>query len=507
MTIDTSKSVDSSVLVPEVRKKAKLNWLFWLFTVLVVGGISYIAYQQVVVLPSQQAKRRVLTSPVERRTLPILITANGTVKPERSINISPKNSGILKSLLVKEGDFVTRGQIIAYMDDSNFQGQLTQAKGQLAQAEANLNRILAGNRPQDIAQAQAQLNEVEANLRKLEAGNRPQDIAQAQARLRSSQANLTKAEDDFRRNQQLYNSGAISLQIVNQKKADRDSAQAQVIEAQQALNLQKIGSRPEDIAQARAVVEQRRQAWELLKAGSRKEEIDAARAQVISARGSLQNIQAQINDTILRAPFDGLVTKKFADPGAFVTPTTSASSVSSSLSSSILSLSSNNEVVADLAESNIARVRIGQKVTIKADAYPDQTFAGTVNQIAAQATVEQNVTSFQIKVSLEDPERLLLSGMNVEANFNVGKLENALVVPTAAVVRRQNSTGVFVAGADNEPQFKRIETGVTVNNFTEVKSGLEGKEKVLLSFPPGSRERSQPRGGVFPGVGGGGRGR
>ncbi|HLO87506.1 MAG TPA: efflux RND transporter periplasmic adaptor subunit [Nostocaceae cyanobacterium] len=502
---DTSNPVDSSVLMPEVRKKTRVKWLVWLFAVLLVGGIGYIAYQQVVVLPSQQAKRRVPTSPVERRSLPILITANGTVKPERSINISPKNSGILKSLLVKEGDFVTQGQIIAYMDDSNLQGQLTQAKGQLAQAEANLNRIKAGNRPQDIAQAQAQLNEVEANLRKLSAGNRPQDIAQAEARLRSSQANLTKAEDDFRRNQQLYNSGAISLQTVNQKRADRDSAQAQVIEAQQALNLQKIGSRPEDIAQARAVVEQRRQALELLKAGSRQEEIDAARAQVISARGSLQSIQAQINDTILRAPFDGLVTKKFADPGAFVTPTTSASSVSSSLSSSILSLSSNNEVVADLAESNIAKIRLGQKVIIKADAYPGKTFEGKVSQIAAQATVEQNVTSFQIKVSLDDPERLLLSGMNVEANFNVGQLNNALVVPTAAVVRRQNATGVFVMGADEQPKFKRIETGVSVNSFTEVKSGLKGDEKVLLSFPPGSRERSQPRGGVVPGLSGGGR--
>ena len=504
MKIDISDPIDSKAVVPEVKKKGRNSWLSWLLILTLLGGISYVIYQQVV-LPSQKAKSRVLTQPVERQSLPITVAANGTVKPERSINVSPKNSGIVKSLLVKEGDIVKKGQVIAYMDDSNFQGQLTQAKGELAQAEANLRKVEAGNRPQDIGQAQAQLDESQANLRKVEAGNRPQDIAQAQARLKSTQATLSKTEDDFRRNQELYNAGAISLQILNQKRADLDSAKATVTEAQQALGLQQAGSRLEDIDQARATVRQRQQALALLKAGTRREDIDQARAQVISARGSLQNIQAQINDTILQAPFDGLVTKKYADPGAFVTPTTTASSVSSGSSSSILSLASTNEVVANLAEVNIAKIRLGQKVTIKADAYPGKTFEGRVNQIAAQATEEQNVTSFEVKIALLDSRRLLRSGMNVNAEFQIGQLQNALVVPTAAVVRRENATGVFVAGADDDkPVFTAIETGVTVSSFTEVKSGLKGTEKVLLSFPPGSRKQSQPRGGVLPGVGGGG---
>jgi HlyD family secretion protein len=505
MAIDTSKPVNSTISVPQVKtKKGKNNWLPWLIILGLMGGVGYLAYFQFVVVPSQQVKRRVLTRPVERQNLSITVTANGTVKPERSINLSPKNSGILKKLLVKEGDIVQKGKIVAYMDDSNLQGQLTSAKGQISQAEANLQKLLAGNRPQDIAQSQAQLDEALANLRKVEVGNRSQDIAQAQARLKSAQANLNKVEDDLRRNQQLLNSGAISRQTVNQQLADRDSAQAQVNEAQQALALQKAGSRIEDIQQARAVVEQRQQALALLKAGSRQEDINQARAQIVSARGSLQNVQAQINDTIIRAPFEGVVTKKYADPGAFVTPTTASSSVSSATSSSILSLASTNEVVANLAETNISKIHIGQEVTIKADAYPGKIFIGKVSQIAAQAIVEQNVTSFEVRVSLSDSQNLLRSGMNVEADFQVGELANVLVVPTASVVRRERSTGVFVAGADNKPIFTRIQTGVTVDNFTEVKSGLTGNERVLLSFPPGSRPQSTPRGGVFPGLGGGG---
>ena len=275
-------------------------------------------------------------------------------------------------------------------------------------------------------------------------------------------------------------------------------------EAQQGLALQKAGSRQEDIKQAQAVVRQRQQALALLKAGTRREDIQQARAQVTSARGSLQTIQAEINDTVIRAPFDGLVTKKYADPGAFVTPTTAGSAVSSAQSSSILSLASTNQVVANLAETNIGKIRLGQKLKITVDAYPGKTFEGRVSQIAAQATVEQNVTSFEVKAAIvSDKQNLLRSGMNVDAEFQVGQLENAIVVPTAAVVRRQRATGVFVAGSDNKPVFTSIQTGVTVNNFTEVRSGLKGTERVLLSFPPGSRPQSRPR-SILPGIGGGG---
>jgi HlyD family secretion protein len=505
MTIDTTNPVDSSGSIPKFKhKKGKNRWLSWLLALSLLSGIGYLVYRQIFIVPSQEAKRRVLTQPVEKKSLPISISANGTVKPERSINLSPKNSGILKSLLVKEGDIVKQGQIVAYMDDSNLRGQLISAQGQLAQAQANLQKAQAGNRPQDIAQAQAQLQEAQANLRKAQAGNRPQDIAQAQAQLQNAQANLNKTEDNFRRNQELYDTGVISLQSLNQILADRDSAQAQVNAAQQALALQKAGTRPEDIEQARAVVKQREQALALLKAGTRREDIEVARAQVTSARGSLTNIQAQINDTIIRAPFDGVVTRKYADPGAFVTPTTASSDVSSATSSSIVALASTNEVVANLAETNIAKISLGQQVTLKADAHPGKTFEGKVKQIAAQSVVSQNVTSFEVRVAIADPENLLRSGMNVTADFQVGQLENALVVPTAAVMRRERGTGVFVMGDDGQPVFKRIETGVSVDKYTEVKSGLQGNEQVLLSFPPGSRPQSRPRGGVFPGVGGGG---
>lgn len=481
--------------------------LLALLLLLGLGGGGFAVYRQTVIQPQQQAKRNRQTIPVTRENLTVTVAANGTVQPQMSINVSPKTSGVLKQLFVKEGDRVKKGQVLAKMDDSNLQGQLLQAKGQLTQADANLQKLISGNRPQDIAQAMAQLKEAQANLQKVQNGNRPQDIAQARARLLAAQSQLGQAESTFNQNDRLYKQGAISERIWLDSQAERDRAQSQVLEAQQALALQQAGSRSEDILQAQATVQQRQQAVSLAKAGSRIEDIAEARGQVISARGTLKTIQTQIDDTSIRAPFDGVVTRKYADPGAFVTPTTAGSAVTSATSSSILSLAAENQIVANVAESNISQMRIGQNATITADAYPGKKFTGKVTQISPQSIVQQNVTSFEVKVAIiDDRENQLRSGMNVNVLFNAGELANALVVPTVAIVREVQGTGVYVRDENNRPQFVPITTGLTVDEKTEVRSGLKGNERIFITFPEGKRPRSRVPGGSpgVPGLGGSG---
>ena len=109
---------------------------------------------------------------------------------------------------------------------------------------------------------------------------------------------------------------------------------------------------------------------------------------------------------MIRAPFSGIVTARYADPGDFVSPSTAASETSSSSSSSILSLAFNYQVVANVAETDIAQIKTGQLVKIQTDAYPDQQFDGTVVQVAEQATVSSNVTSFEVRVNLSEAEQL-----------------------------------------------------------------------------------------------------
>lgn len=106
-----------------------------------------------------------MTATIEPQSLPIALTANSTVKAERTINLSPKTASYLKQLLVKEGDRVRQGQIVAYMDDSNLKEQLAQALAQLAQVEANLKKLLNGTRSQ-VEQRQQSLNLLPIHARK-----------------------------------------------------------------------------------------------------------------------------------------------------------------------------------------------------------------------------------------------------------------------------------------------------------------------------------------------------
>ncbi|NMG05644.1 efflux RND transporter periplasmic adaptor subunit [Brasilonema sp. UFV-L1] len=427
----------------------------WLVGFLVLGfllGGGYYGVRQFMITQRQELQRRIQTAVVERTNLPVTISANGTVQPERSTNVSPKTSGVLKKLLVKEGDRVQEGQILAYMDDLNLRGQLTQAKGELENAQANLRLVLAGSRIEDIAKGQADVKSNQAQ------------IVQALSRLDLSNLRV-------RRLRTATEEGAVSRDTLDEALTEQRNAK-------------------DNLEQVKASLIAAQQALAKLKNGSRPEEIDQARAKVMTSQGSLQTIQTQINDTIIRAPFTGVVTRKFADPGAFVTPTTAGSSVSSATSSSILALGSKNLVTAKVAETNISQIKVGQTVTIQADAYPDKKFPGKVTQVAAQSTVEQNVTNFEVKMSLFDPENLLRAGMNVNVDFNVGKLDNALVIPTVAIVRQDNTSGVMVFtenGKRKRPEFRAIATGVSVGQKTVVRSGLREGEQVMLSFPPGAR--------------------
>ncbi|GAB4230269.1 MAG: efflux RND transporter periplasmic adaptor subunit [Elainellaceae cyanobacterium] len=419
-----------------LKRMVQFSIGFFILRFSIAGGLA--AYSHVFAQETQ-AKSMAQSVLVERLSVPLTVSANGMVEPEQWVNISPKTAGVLKELRVKEGERVSGGQVIAVMDDSNLQGQLLQAQGQLAAAQANLQRLLAGNRPEEIAQAEARLSSV--------------------------QATLVQAESDRQRSQNLFNQGAIARQMLDESQTTYDRAQAQVLEAQQALAVAQQGARSEEIAQAQA--------------------------QVTAAEGTVKTIQASLNDMVVRAPFSGTITRKFADLGAFITPTALRVTDDSSFAtpSAIVSLAGRNHIVANVAEADIAQIQVGQTVVLQADAYPEQTFPGRVTQIAPQSKIVQNVTSFEVMIEImEDSDQLLRSGMSVDVMVEVGELTDVLAVPTVAIVQQIEGMGVYVAGMDQTPMFVPIVTGATVDTKTEVVSGLMGNERVLLSLP-GENER------------------
>ena len=442
-------------------------------------------------------------------------------------------------MFVEQGDRVIQGQKIAQMENAETQAAFAQAQANVQQAQANLSKAKNGTRREEITQAQAKLSQAQANLNKAKNGNRPEETAQVQAKLAQAQANLnlTKsiapqqieqasaqisaataklklAQAQIDRFRSLKQSGAIAqdkldtatadyqtaranlldvqqklLQIRNNSQSEVNQHQAIVTEVQQSLRQSQLGSRSEDVASLAAQVAQAQAAFQQAKNGSRPEEIAQLTAAVAVATAQMQSARSQLADSTVIAPFAGLITQRYASIGAFVTPTTSASTSTSATSTSIVALAKDMEVKAKVPEVDIGKIKVGQKVEITADAFSDKPFQGTVRLVAPEAVVEQNVTSFEVRIALDTGKELLRSGMNVNTVFSGKRTSNALTVPTTAIGSKKGKTGVYIPGENNEPKFKEIKVGGSVKDKIQVLEGLQPGDRVFIDIPPGFKEK------------------
>jgi HlyD family secretion protein len=435
-----------SKLNPLKNKKLSRPALVLLLAGLIAVG-GFFAYQKLN-SGSDRRKSGAISVPVKTEDLQVRIEASGTVTPVQAVNLSPKNAGRLVALYVDQGDRVKQEQIIARMEDNELRANLAQAQANLAQSQARLLKARNGSRPEEIAQAQGRVNS-----------------AEAAARL---------AKERSQRNLELFRQGAISKDQYDAVVTDERKTQADLDVARKALEQAQNGSRAEDIADAEAAVAQ--------------------------AQAQVQQIQVQLDNTVVRAPFDGIVTQKYASVGAFVTPTTSASSTSSATSTSIVAIASTLEIVAKVPETNIRQIRPGQKVEIQADAFPGKRFAGRVRLVAPEAVVDQNVTSFQVRVALETGQQELRSGMNVSLVFIGDPVKDALVVPAVAIVSEKGRRGVMVVGEDGKPQFRPVTIGLSVGDQTQILKGLEPDDRVFVYLP--KPPQANKSGGGGPQIGG-----
>lgn len=485
----------SHIEIPFIGKKVKhpLRWLVGLMTagVLIVGTTTAI---KVANRGASKQDITQLTVPVEAKSVTVRINASGKVQPVQSVNVSPKSPGLLAELDVEQGQTVEKGQVIARMDNSEIKMRILQYQASLDQARAQLAESRAGSRPEDIAAARARVAQAEAQLAVVRAGNRSQEIEQAQAQVDSALAQVELTQARVKRYQELAASGAISQDSLEQYVSEDRRAKASLEEARRRLSLQKSGNRNEEIRRQEAAVAQEREALRKLQNGSRPEEIARLRAAVAAAEAQLKQQQVQLADTIIRAPFSGIVTQRYATLGGYVSPAISASSDASATSTSIVAVARGLEVLAKVPEVDIPQIKAGQKVEIVVDAYPDEVFDGRVRLVSPEAVVEQNVTSFQVRVSIDSGKEKLRSGMNVNNVTFIGDtIENALLMPQEAIVTQQGKTGVMVPDAQNKPQFRPVTIGTNIDNQIQVLEGLKAGDRVFIDLPE-DKGRKPPEG-------------
>lgn len=288
------------------------------------------------------------------------------------VAVSAKVNGRIEKVLVSEGDKVEAGQVIAVLEQADLIAQVNQAKANLAITQANLASVAAGRRHQEIAQADAAVLEAKATMENA---------------LRNSE-----------RDASLYEQGVISVHQRDASETAYRVAKAKYAAAREQLSLNAEGSRQEDI--------------------------QMAEAQVQKAQAALEAAQLQLNDTTVKAPVSGIVATKSVEVGEIIVA-----------GQQLFNITDPEDVWvgANIEETYIGRVQVGQKVSFIVDAYPDQTLTGAVSEVGAATGSQFSLLSSEnssgnftkvtqrlpIKIKPDPSEYVLKPGMSVTIKIRV----------------------------------------------------------------------------------------
>jgi HlyD family secretion protein len=392
------------------------------------------------------------TAQAEKGTLVISISGSGTISSGNSTKITTKASGTVKSVYVKNGDYVNKGDKIAELELDDY------AKERQSSAYvAYLNAVKAVKT--------AQKSKTDADIAMWEARQAIMDAEQEQIDKNNGKPNPVTKED--------YTD---SQRTVVDKTVDQ---------AHQAFNIAELQYKNADA------------------------EIINAQIKITAAWQDYQEASA-----IITAPSDGVINSLTLAPQVVIESTTVTNSNSSSSSSSNATVTSqkigiiNNpstqfQATVNLTESDITKVATGQKTTLTLDAFPDKTFTGKVLAVDSAGTVNSGVTTYPVTVIFDPIEEAIYPNMAVEAQIITQIIDDVILVPSEALqtLNEQSVIGILKDGQVNQIQ---VETKGTNDTHTAISSGINEGDIVVtntINRSSTTTNQGQSSGSVFGGMG------
>ncbi len=403
-------------------------------------------------------------APVRRGTLAATVNATGAVSPLREAQMAFATGGSITQLKAAQGDRVKAGQVLATLDTRALEFQLAQSEANLTAAQTKLDQ-LENPAPADLAAAQASVASAEAALAQVKVPT-PNDVAMAKADLDKAKAALDRAQADYDR------IGGASNPIIGATQQSQTLQQATSdYQKAQAAYSAKINPSDSQIKQAQSTLEQARAQLSKLQNPS-SNDLKNAQANVDQARAGRDLAKANLDNAIIRAPFDGMVTHVDYDLGSFATA-----------GKTVLGVADTTElrVKLNIDETDIASVKVGQNVSIDLDAYPGVTLDGRVVDVAATATTSQGVVNYVVTITIKPGDVPVKIGMTANANIVTARKDNVLLVPNRAVRAEGSKRFVTLQKPNNTSQEVEIKTGLANDQETEVTSGLNEGQPVLIS--------------------------
>jgi HlyD family secretion protein len=367
-----------------------------------------------------------------------VLSATGYIVAHHTINLNSKVTGRLKWIGVEKGDKVKQGQVLVRLEDDEFRATYDQAKGAYETANAYLEELQHGSRPEEIQQSQHNLDE-------------------ARATLANDKLTLDRVKE-------LAANGVVSRQQLDDANAKYQADQQRANSLQKAFELAKIGPRAEEIARAQGALAQ--------------------------AKGQMDYAKAQLDATVMRAPVDGTILDRTAEKGVLITAMF-ASAAAGGPQGSPLSMADLNDlqVELDIAQADFGRLGPGQKAVVTTDAYPDKEYDGQIAQISPEANRQK--ATVQVKVQVLNPDKYSEVQLRPEMNATVRFLANetpknskgpsGVFVPSTAIRERDGKKIVLIAY--NGKAVAREIHVTSQRGDGALVDGLVGGENVITTGP------------------------
>jgi HlyD family secretion protein len=443
--------------------------------------------------PAANAATPIRVLPAKRETVRRTVPVTGSLAALRTVQLAPKVSGRVISVIGREGQTVRRGQVVVLQDTADLRIQLQQARANYDAARARLLQAQTQVRLQEaqsnagVVDAQQALKAAQTQLSLAKRPQRTQEVNVAENVVAQARANYERAKSDRERYESLVKEGAsaqITLdQYVNQEKV----AKAALDTAQQQQELAQIGGRSETIRNAESAV--RRAEIQLRLARSnrqqnqvRRDEVAAAQATLAQNQAQIAAVQQQIRDASLVAPIDGIISERSTEPGSLAGP-----------SSPVLTIVALDSVYfeAQVPETDVQSVRQGLPVSVRTDAYPNRTFAGRVARILP--TANSTSRSVTVRVAIPNNTGLLRPGLFARGEV-VAEERQGVVISKDALVSAGTEGGFAVFVAEGNKAVRRpVQVGIQTSQTVEVRSGVKEGDQIVVAGQDALRDGATVR--------------
>ncbi|RLB32807.1 MAG: HlyD family secretion protein [Deltaproteobacteria bacterium] len=387
---------------------------------------------------------------VQRGPIVSTVSSSGTLNAVTTVKVGSQVSGQIKELLADFNSEVHKGDVIARIDPENFKARVLQAQAELEVSRAN------------VAIQRATVERSRAELRNARAA-----LAAAKAQTNKARVFLRDTKLDLDRKRKLHKKRIIPDSELDRATAAYDQARAQLRAAQAEQRAQ------ESMVSSRQAMLKMTQA-----------QVELALAQVKQKQAALNQARIDLEHTIIRSPLDGIVIGRNVDIGQTV-----AASLQAPTLFTIAQDLRKMQVETDLDEADIGHVRVGQRATFSVDAFPDEEFEGVVEQVRKEAKTLQNVVTYTVVVSANNPDLRLLPGMTANVKIVIAEEPDTLKVPNASLRFQPKGAGGNLTPASAQLQGGSSTGAERMNRLIEDLELNEKQQAELKAIFSQSRKR------------------